>query len=663
MKKITLLFLLLYSIAFAQWTTPPQPIVTGTGEQYPGFTITRNHSVIDGAGNVITIFSNQADYRYIYAQKTDNEGHILWDTGGKLVYTGAYTYTRGATVYNSFTQNSDTQIVSDGVGGAIISFTGTDYNYEYSTSFTPNVLSAIRIDADGNQVWSSRCVVSNVSASNGIAEEHMVIPDGNGGAYFGWLSRVYTTVNAPSNFKLFFQHVNADGSRQFAEDVLVKDLSLIGTPGAGLTIYPTLALLSSGEVLITWNDMFSGSVTLFANKINQEGNLQWTDGGVVVDSNLNASGPDMSSYCSPACAVVNGGVYLCYRTTASHKVSLLSNDGVPAFTPVILSAASGYSNSMYYDIAATATGEAIALYDFNGYPYAQKVNSTGEKLFGENGISIGADDCSTGYSGIYKKIIRTSQDKFLVAYSAGLNSAYRLKAHMFDANGNFSFPTGGTSLTYTYTGTNLNLLATNDGGGVLLFSSQNPPYSIDTFAAKIYPENNPVKIALHNGSNSTNIVTMQTTDNINYALSGYAITSDIGLFFRKDESVLINNALRSGVLVSNTICGTPFGTTGIPAGTYDVAFNRITKAYSFTTTLSANTPKITEIIFYPNPVSSVLHCSAQLESVKVFAIDGKQVAQQNNIYQVNVSHLPAGMYFARGLTTEGTEVRYKFLKE
>lgn len=662
MKRITLLLLFVCTIASAQWSTPPQPIATGVGDQYPGATLTRNHSVIDAAGNVITIFWNSAgNYQYIYAQKTNSQGYTLWDTGGKLLYTGAYTYTRGNTVYNAVTQNADTQIVSDGAGGAIISFTGTDYNYEYSPSFTPNVLNAIRIDADGNQVWSSRCVVNRISAANGTTEEHTILPDGNGGAYFGWVSRVYTAVGANSNLKVFFQHINADGSRQFAEDVFVKDLNFIGSYGSGFTIYPTVALLSSGEVLIAWNDLSSGSWTLFANKINQEGSLQWAPAGVVVDHDMYTLGTDLSGYSAPVCATVNGGVYLCYRTTSLHTICMLHNDGSFAFSPMPLSEAQG-SNTQYYDMVATPEGEAIAFYDFNGNPTVQKINSTGTRLFGSNGINIGTDDCSVNYGVLNKRIVKTAQNKYLAAYTASQNSVYRMKANMFDADGNFSFSPGGISLSYNQGGANLNLLATNDGGGVLVFSAVNGNLGRDTYASKIYPENNPVKITLHNGNNTNNVVTMETTDNINYFLDNYSVGSDNGLFFRKDESVLINNAVRAGLVVSNTVCGTPYGTTGIAPATYYVTFNRITKAYEFIDILSAEHPRNTTAGFYPNPADDVLYCTEMLTQVTLYTVEGKKVLQQNNVSQLSVSHLPAGMYFATGTTAAGT-VSYRFIKK
>lgn len=74
-------------------------------------------------------------------------------------------------------------------------------------------------------------------------------------------------------------------------------------------------------------------------------------------------------------------------------------------------------------------------------------------------------------------------------------------------------------------------------------------------------------------------VVMNTTDNDNYTLSAYTFLSTGELKFRQDGAWAVNwgsAAFPSGV-------GTQNGTNiPVPAGTYDIAFNRTTGAYSFT---------------------------------------------------------------------------------
>jgi len=78
------------------------------------------------------------------------------------------------------------------------------------------------------------------------------------------------------------------------------------------------------------------------------------------------------------------------------------------------------------------------------------------------------------------------------------------------------------------------------------------------------------------------------------------------------------------------------------------------------------------ITLYPNPVVDVLNIQLAIKSkqallIEILSIEGKVVYQeklthQNDVYQMNVSSLPKGIYLCKvtnGLTTETT----KFLKQ
>lgn len=74
---------------------------------------------------------------------------------------------------------------------------------------------------------------------------------------------------------------------------------------------------------------------------------------------------------------------------------------------------------------------------------------------------------------------------------------------------------------------------------------------------------------------------------------------------------------------------------------------------------------------YPNPVTSVLYinipASASKHEVKVYDVNGKVVTMQKaiqNTVQVNVSRMPAGVYFVKVTNTEGKEVyNTRFMKQ
>ena len=75
---------------------------------------------------------------------------------------------------------------------------------------------------------------------------------------------------------------------------------------------------------------------------------------------------------------------------------------------------------------------------------------------------------------------------------------------------------------------------------------------------------------------------------------------------------------------------------------------------------------LTDFAIYPNPVKDVLNINLKghtLDNLTVTDVAGKTVLEQSgNATQVNVQHLPAGMYFLR-LSTGNHAYNHKFVKE
>ncbi len=83
------------------------------------------------------------------------------------------------------------------------------------------------------------------------------------------------------------------------------------------------------------------------------------------------------------------------------------------------------------------------------------------------------------------------------------------------------------------------------------------------------------------------------------------------------------------------------------------------------TVLSNGSFKVSSLKMYPNPAQDMLYFSADspVSNVRVFNIMGQQVLARNNeVSEINVSGLNAGVYFVKA-TTEGVEVTEKFIKK
>jgi hypothetical protein len=135
-------------------------ICTSTGQQIDPVLTT------DGLYGAIIAWrdSRSADID-IYAQRIDFSGSVLWTGNGVGVCTG---------LSDQYTP----EIVSDGVGGAIIAWMDTRYLSGYE-------IFAQRLNANGNAVWTTNGAAVSVATSE--QQSHSITTDGNNGAIIAFL--------------------------------------------------------------------------------------------------------------------------------------------------------------------------------------------------------------------------------------------------------------------------------------------------------------------------------------------------------------------------------------------------------------------------------------------------------------------------------------------
>ncbi|MBC7643245.1 MAG: hypothetical protein H7174_13085, partial [Flavobacterium sp.] len=388
-----IIFLCVATNVAAQWTyDPDQPnVLLSHGYSFDASTDMNQieqTSATDNLGNTISIYHHWdidvTDWS-IYAQKTDVNGNLLWGPNGILVYHG--TYTLNQNVFDLITK--DMQMVGDGNGGVLISFLGLDENYASASGneTTTWILYIIKLDTNGNQVWATRTTVSHPDLSNGSVQQHRIIADGSGGAYLAWSSIIYVVTFPIGAFppitagaKIFAQHVNSDGSLQWTNDTLVKSLDLI--PSSDFFYYPILAKLNDNSITVGWIDAVgndNNNIGVFANRLTPNGNLQWGNNGIIIESGYSIPQGFSTYYDNvyfPKFYVNNNGVYVGYLVpnpsnpsnpdAGDLKVNFINNEGALTLpnsqiisTAYHLSMTSVYST---FDITTDASGNAIVLY-------------------------------------------------------------------------------------------------------------------------------------------------------------------------------------------------------------------------------------------------------------------------------------------------------------
>ena len=243
----------------------------------------------DEQGGAIMVWR---DYRYnsgifegdIYAQKINVLGETVWSSNGVIVNNALYGQFRP-------------KIISDGEGGAIIL-------WAKSSGFYGTDLYVQRIDADGNLLWNPNGVAIAVSSATDTF--HEIIPDGNGGIIVTWM-RLPTV---PGKTDIYAQKLDADGNALWTTNGVSVCLAVESQS------WPKLISDSNGGAIIVWEDGRNGTGTsdIYAQRINENGIVQWAADGIPICAEQSIQ--TMSAICSDG----QGGAFIAwedYRTGGS----------------------------------------------------------------------------------------------------------------------------------------------------------------------------------------------------------------------------------------------------------------------------------------------------------------------------------------------------------
>lgn len=155
---------------------------------------------------------------------------------------------------------------------------------------------------------------------------------------------------------------------------------------------------------------------------------------------------------------------------------------------------------------------------------------------------------------------------------------------------------------------------------------------------------------------NTDVPMISTDGGINFTLNSYNLV-DGQLKFRANNSWTKNwgnNAFPSG---TGTLDGQEIQ---VPAGVYNITFNRITGEYNFAT-LSIGDFQTTKASVYPNPTNNLWNFSVNnelIENIQLFDVAGKIIFNQNNSSEtmtIDGSSLSNGIYFAKVKTNVGLQ--------
>ena len=372
--------------------------------------------VSDGSGGAIVVWRdgrNIANAIDIYAQHISASGNLLWNVDA-------------VPICNAASDQFAPRLVSDGANGAIIAwYDNRSGNYD---------IYAQRINSSGVVQWTTDGVAICIATGNQNA--HQLLADGNGGAFIVWSdgrtsgpnADIYgqlvnaagvvqwTANGAPINYASSLQNIpqlTSDGGagffvswedwRNFGQtDIYVQKVSSNGFYtwsylGVGICVEANGAQYNSkivadgaGGAIICWQDKrTSSSDDIYAQKINTNGVVQWTNNGVLI---CNASGLQINEQMLSDGA---GGAIICWEDQRAGQdiyAQRINTSGAVQWAANGVAVCSDGSNQNEAQIITTSSGAAIVCWtDYRNAPgdiYAQKLNSSGAAQWAVNGVPV-----------------------------------------------------------------------------------------------------------------------------------------------------------------------------------------------------------------------------------------------------------------------------------
>lgn len=310
--------------------------------------------VTDKQGNITVVYSLEYD---MWATKLDLEGNPVWEGEPAREISPASEPARAYFEFNAIGNPAGETVTAWVSDNDHISIQKSDSDLDYTVSVpTPDVhhfdiagddrgnvfliwkdnyrrsegnIFVQKVDKNGQASWSNGGLQLNGlsnPASIHADVDGMIAGDGEGGAIAVWVQGALSKDGKLIiGSDLHAQHMDSEGEKLWEEN---------GVPVAADALDPVIIGNNSGNATIFW----TGLHNIYVQRLDADGNVSWPEGGINA-----GQGRDLK-------------------------------------------------NIVYYSVADDGAGGAIIVWNFeendNKYVYAQRIDSRGNKLWGNNGIEV-----------------------------------------------------------------------------------------------------------------------------------------------------------------------------------------------------------------------------------------------------------------------------------
>jgi hypothetical protein len=240
---------------------------------------------------------------------------------------------------------------------------------------------AQRLDAGGTPLWGVNGVPACVAPSDQGSPQ--VVADGLGGVILVWEDR-----RNGRDVDLYAQRLDGDGRPSWNANGVPVSLA------SGDQRAPRLIADGQGGAWVVWEDLRSGDVDLFAQRLDRTGAPLWSPDGVAVVTGPGAqAAPEIvHSGRGEALVIWRDARRAAGRTDVAVDVyaQRLDRDGNPRWAEGGVPVASGIDASSHPAAIADGAGGAVVAWAVGGV-ITQRIDSTGARLWSQDGLALATD--------------------------------------------------------------------------------------------------------------------------------------------------------------------------------------------------------------------------------------------------------------------------------
>ncbi len=439
-----LLILSATQLLMAQWSIDPMvnyPVAVSLGKQ------DEPQIMSDGTGGAFITWVDEDMNYVIDVERINKSGDKLWSV--QLASGGLHP-----------------ALTSDGKGGAIVT-------WQVNTD-----IYAQRINAAGQIQWTANGVA--ICLANDYQFLPQIIMDGFGGAIITWLDGRNSST---TNNDIYVQRINASGQVQWATDGVAICVA------AGYQNSVSIVSDGQGGAYITWQDPRNQSTSgtdVYAQRINQFGQVQWTTDGIAVCNAANDQyNPKLTNDGS-------GNVIITWNDNRNNtydiyaqKLDPLSNVLWPSNNGIAICTA---ANDQYNPVITNdgAGGAIIAWDDYrsgNGDIYAQRINRNGSVQWATDGIAV-----STRSDNEDNPVIISDGNSGAIISWEKKQSYYDIYSQKINASGQTQWDQNGRVVSNAKNDQRYPVITSDGNGGALITWTDSRNSTIDQLNYDVYAQ-------------------------------------------------------------------------------------------------------------------------------------------------------------------------------